>query len=109
MFTRRSFFRRVAAVVAAVALAPEIAFGRRLEAHWPDGGYPPFWIQSPPWWDYCESDVYKEYKRIILESNAAYKKFFDLPEPNRPVQPFDCNTSKPLVAHLTKENCATCP
>jgi len=30
MFSRRSFFRRAAAIVAAVALAPEIAFGVKL-------------------------------------------------------------------------------
>ena len=32
MTSRRSFFKRLASIVAVVALAPEIAFGRKLEA-----------------------------------------------------------------------------
>lgn len=44
MLGRRSFFRRLAAIVAVVALAPEIAFSRRLEFELPH-----YVLQSESW------------------------------------------------------------
>lgn len=41
IFSRRSFFRRATAIVAAVALAPEIAFSQKIEAIVPA---PPTWV-----------------------------------------------------------------
>jgi len=58
MVSRRSFFSRVAAFVAVIALAPEIAFGRKLEM--PSVGFPdvpgltsiPIWLRSTEEWQH---------------------------------------------------------
>lgn len=70
MTTRRSFFRRVAAVVAAVALAPEIAFGVKLPVRpvMADMFRHDFEISA------CGTQVTGLYDFIIMEWNRAQAK-----------------------------------
>lgn len=80
MTTRRSFFSKVAAVIAAISIAPEIAFARKLEipvAIEPFKmvfGNMAFWLAPPPPW-MTPSDEYKEFMRRTLENKAFYKTY----------------------------------
>lgn len=61
---RRSFFSRCAALVAAVALAPEIAFSRKLDL--PDAAkLAPFWTESTIL-SRCYSDAYLRFLEITI-------------------------------------------
>ena len=77
MTTRRSFFKRAAAVVAALALAPEIAFGRRLElAAVTDWKKVPFWIETSRVTT-VRSASYLAWREAVLKANPeAIKNLF---------------------------------
>lgn len=54
---RRSFFKGLAAVVAAVALAPEIAFNAPLHHNWK---LTPFWLEESRI-SFCHTELYKRW------------------------------------------------
>lgn len=69
MNTRRSFFRRIGAIVAAVALAPEIAFRVKLPKVSPE---PVNWKDVPFWYQetrtsFCYSDEYKRFMELAMQ------------------------------------------
>ena len=64
---RRSFFKSIAAVVAAVALAPEIAFNVSMKERFIDFGISEFWTQ-PAWWTQYYSDTYRKWLEFTLDS-----------------------------------------
>jgi len=66
MHSRRSFFSRLGAMVAVVALAPQIAFARKLEAPRLDQAAP-FWYQTTRW-SRCVSDSYRETLQRLLNT-----------------------------------------
>ncbi len=74
MFSRRSFFRRAAAIVAAVALAPEIAFNVRLRVteHALEG-IGPYWLQTSLLHRYV-SDAYAELRQKLIDE-ALYDRY----------------------------------
>lgn len=76
---RRSFFKSIAAVVAAVALAPEIAFNVRIKEKFDNWKQiPGFWTQSSRAY-YCYSDTYKKFIALALQDqNVVFEKFRDV-------------------------------
>ncbi len=71
MFNRRSFFKRVVAVVAVVAMAPEIAFNRRLQlVGAPLEQLTPFWTQTSRW-ARAQSQAYLDWQ-IYQVTDTAY-------------------------------------
>lgn len=80
MNSRRSFFKRIAEAVAIVALAPQIAFGKRLI----DGSVPSFWSTVQFWIitvrnTSCHNPEYLAAMRNIMESNVVtFTEFGDV-------------------------------
>ena len=69
MLTRRTLLQRVGAIVACLALAPEIAFNVRLN---------PTRAALEPWWvetrciSHIYSDAYIEWRNAVIASNPEY-------------------------------------
>lgn len=74
MISRRSLFKRLAAFAAVVAIAPQIAFARKIEslATAPITGVLPFWIQTTRWAS-CKSAAYNEWREKMLRSNPDFE------------------------------------
>jgi len=67
---RRSFFARCLAIAAVVALAPEIAFGRKLRVSQDINlGFAPYWKQSTVAFT-CMSPAYLEWRNTVLNGTA---------------------------------------
>lgn len=68
MNTRRSFFRRFAGVIAAVAMAPEIAFAAKLDLPWKpklDPNTFNCWIETSRY-VYIQSETYRQWQSMVL-------------------------------------------
>lgn len=75
MNSRRSFFKRLASIVAVVSLAPEIAFARKLEATEisnlaaTEGSNNIFWLETSRI-QICRSAAYEEYRAKVMAEFA---------------------------------------
>lgn len=78
MTSRRSFFKRLASIVAVVAIAPEIAFARKLETA-PGAISPdtiPFWFQTTRVSRYVDSEYRKVFEQFLMD-NENFREFGD--------------------------------
>ena len=73
MISKRGFFRTIGAIIATVALAPEIAFGgplKRQLSNPPEQA--PFWYEESRYCS-CYTDAYRKAMSKIMESNAYFE------------------------------------
>lgn len=86
MNSKRSFFKRLAAVVAAVALAPEIAFAQKFTFKTPDIESIGYWVETSKW-EFYESESYRQWRKLVLEKALTEQKciegLFHVPAPKR--------------------------
>jgi hypothetical protein len=74
MISKRSFFKTIGAIVAAVAIAPEIVFSSRLR---PTIDFVPFWYQTTRR-SICFSKDYIDVFKKLMESNVYFQEMGDV-------------------------------
>ena len=68
MHSRRSFFSRLGAIAAIVALSPQLAFARKLDQFVLDRPPTAFWTQTIRW-ERVTSDAYREALNRLMDTS----------------------------------------